>query len=161
VITQGIRQSNGVAVVASMVLAGCAAASPPADDWFAWGFLEAEGSDPSRLFYGIPDTDNIAIGFICEPGSGRATLRFHDEIEGAATLALGSGNHAVSYNLNEAPQHDASVREADVELDQPVIAGFRRTGQLRAVIAGEGTNISARSISERKAVANFWKSCRA
>lgn len=110
--------------------------------------------------YGVPDTDDVHFGFICSPGSGQAKLVVFDDTDTAPrSVELRSGATARVYDL-AAPEQGEPILEAGLKLDHSVIAAFTHSGALSIVSQGSKTNLSARTIADQNAIAQFWENCR-
>jgi hypothetical protein len=150
------RPLSLLAAAAVGLIQACADQRPLVSDEgpLAWGL----GEQPLRVLLGVEDTDNVHLGWVCDPG-GVTLISPYDEA-GGAPLQLRSGSVEASYLLR--PMQDVEGAEATTMLSDPVLQAFWRTGRLSEVAEGGGaTPLDARTSAERAAIDRFMTACRA
>jgi hypothetical protein len=118
-----------------------------------WGF----GEQPIRLLLGVEDTDNVALGWVCE---ARRVVLISPYDDPGTVLRLRSGGAERSYRLGAPQEAGAEGGEAATSLNDPIFQSFLKTGDLRKGEGGRWSSLNARG-AERAEADRFDRACRA
>jgi hypothetical protein len=123
----------------------------------AWSTTFDAGT--SRLAYGFPDSDAVALSLECKPHSGRVTVS-GPLAPGASKLILVSGvaRREIRGTPEPDPEAGVDVVAAAAEARDTTLAAFARTGRLARVDPSGSTDLPA-SGAERALVQAFLERC--
>ena len=122
-----------------------------------WVLSQAEGYE-SKLAYGVPDTDNVAVMLSCQPKSGHVSVVLVG-VEGGArpTLTLGSGRERTRLTASRVQGMDSYDVEATASARSRPLARFAETGELTIGVASRRTEFPPADPSESR---RFVESCK-
>ncbi|MFN3513353.1 MAG: hypothetical protein ACK41C_09930 [Phenylobacterium sp.] len=156
-----MRRRTAAGLGISCLLAACAHQGTPPMAGMGWSLHHSEG-EGAKLAYGQPNSDNVLVMMVCEPGSGAVRVSM-TAAEGAnPTLALRAGGRTSALSGETAPAMGlgAVLIEADTRATDPALSAFARTGELTLVQAGRSTVLPTRR-EERTSVRTFLSECAA
>lgn len=107
-------------------MAGAAAPLPlEGYDWM----LTLDG-DEAHLIWGVPESDDMALGFACRRGTGRTGLVTLVEDRAEPVIILESGGETGRFPAEGEPSllHEALILSAEAPTSEPVLQRFRRLG---------------------------------
>jgi hypothetical protein len=88
-----MRRRAALSLAAVCLLSACAHQAPPAAmPGMAWSLNNVEG-EGAKLAFGAPNSDNVALMLVCQPGSGR--IEVHGP-ELGSTSTVNAGDPSVS-----------------------------------------------------------------
>jgi len=128
--------------------AACATVEPPPEVAAAGPApLPVEGHDwlltiddgTAHLAYGVPESDDLQLGFNCRRGSGRVGLVTIAADGDAPVIMLESGGDTGRFAADAEPSalHDALILTAETAATEPVLLRFRRVGWMAQWRGGE------------------------
>ena len=123
-----------------------------------WMFSADE--DTARLAYGVPESDDLKLGFDCRRTSGRLEI-VTLAAEGAKTeILVESGGETERYAARSEPSQldDGVILTADASTAEPVFQRFRRVGWMALWRDGEREAYAPHSES-RPHVESFFAFC--
>lgn len=150
-----------LAIVGLSMLGGCATQIAPAAPPMSWGYIAASDQEPARLAYGVDDSDEIGIVFICDQTKDRVEFII-PAVEGHDVPAMHLRGGKVARRFEAlAPEGDGSDDLVHFQAGRrdPVLAAFVATGSLALDPYGTFVSHDARTAAERAAVATFAKAC--
>lgn len=117
----------------------CATVEPPVQPPVSSGApLPVEGHDwmfsaddeTARLAYGVPESDDLKLGFDCRRTSGRLEIVTLAEEGAKAEILVESGGETERYAARSEPSQldDGVILTADASTAEPVFQRFRRVG---------------------------------
>jgi hypothetical protein len=136
------------------LLAACATTPPPkplTQGRGAWSFAPANRSEPAKLAYGIPNSDDVGLMLLCAPPRVKIWLS-QPAAAPPKRIALRSGKAHGVYALS--PEGEALL-QAFMPAADPVLDAFAASGELIA----DQTRLDARAPGERAAVRAFRGAC--
>ena len=147
------------AVAATLSIGGCAHQDAAEADRFAWIYQENE-YEGAKLAYGAPNTDDVLLMMICEPGSGQVQLSAMSGAGGDA-IVLSSRNDQDRFAGHAGPSvfGGAWLIEAEARTAATSLRGFARTGDLALMEGRRKINVAAEP-GERAQVTRFFEACR-
>ena len=112
------------------------------------------------LSFTIPETDAVGVGMECGRGSRSVRISTVDPNALGTRLEFGSGEARAS--VQATPSHDTMIDDstyaaAVVEVDHPVFAALRNSGELWVWTAEHPMRVE--SDAERAAIAAFFEAC--
>jgi hypothetical protein len=149
--------------LAAATIAILFATAAQAEDTRAWQILTPKKSD-ALLIYGTPKTDDTPLSFRCTPKSGQVEVLAN--LPAAADLAARPASvvltsKTASANLRgrvqPAPTGGAMLATAEFSTRAPLVAAFRRTGEIGLSVLG-GTVQPAPA--PKAAVRKFFGACK-
>ena len=156
-------QLNPALLAAAAVLATPAAALAQPDAAAIWQVFPRDGGE-THLSYGVPETDNVAVGLTCRAHA--RTIRVGVTLDNAGshregstwqtTIALRSGAARGSWSGRATYGEIGVQADANVPANHPVLRAFAASGQL----GSGGETWRARSAAERRAISRFFAACR-
>ena len=128
--------------------AACATTEPPAEVAAAspsplpiegYDWLLTLDDDRAHLAYGVPESDDLQLGFNCRQGSGRVGMVTIAEDGEEPVIFLESGGETERYAAEAEPSalHDALILTAETAATEPVLLRFRRVGWMAQWRGGE------------------------
>ena len=155
---------TGAAMLAASVTLALSSAGPALADNYVWAVYPLDGGR-THLSYGVPETDDIAIGFTCRRGSGRAlvALSLPGDYPGRAvgsrwpvTVNLHSGAIRRTYRFSATMSElGAGVQDQPIALSDPLVRAFIASGRM-----GDARgDWPAETAGERRAIRNFFAGC--
>ena len=126
-------------------------ASPLPVEGYDW-MLNLDG-DEAHLVWGVPESDDMVLGFNCRRGTARTGLVTLAEEGAEPVIVLESGGDTGRFPAESEPSllHEALILTAEAPTSEPVLQRFRRLGWIaqwhgeeRAAYAphpGSGPNI--------------------
>ncbi|MBI2260636.1 MAG: hypothetical protein HYU62_03115 [Caulobacterales bacterium] len=114
--------------------AGGAPVPTEGHDWF---FNTDDGT--ARLAYGVPESDDLKLGFDCRRGSGRLEIVALGEKGAKAEISVESGGETERFPARSEPSqlNDGVILTADASTAEPVFQRFRRVGWMALWRDGE------------------------
>lgn len=114
--------------------AGAAPLPTEGHDW-----LLSTDDDTARLAYGVPESDDLKLGFDCRRGSGRLEIVALAEKGAKAEISLESGGESERFPARSEPSqlNDGVILIADASSAEPVFQRFRRVGWIALWRNGE------------------------
>lgn len=147
-------------LIASLALASCASQSAPQPGvGMAWSLAQVDG-EGAKLAFGRPQSDDVLVMLICEPGSDLVRVSTTAGRAGAKpSLGLSSGDRAQHYAADTGPSGfgDGVLLESRVRPDDPVLARFAASGELALEADGRRTALPAADPAQAR---HFIESCR-
>ena len=137
------------------LLAGCAHETAGLDG-YRWAYLEG-GSEPPRLAYGRPDSDDVVLMFTCQPGRDEITA-WAEAPDKELVLASGRAESRFPGAHVADEMSETGHLEAHGKASAPSLAAFKRTGELTLVTEGERHSLAATG-ADRGRVRAFFKAC--
>jgi hypothetical protein len=122
-----------------------------------WVLSQAEGYE-SKLAYGVPDTDNVAVMLSCQPKSDHVSVVLVG-VEGGArpTLTLGSGRTVTRLPATKVQGMDTFDVEATAPARSAPLARFAETGELTVGVGARRAQMPAADPSKSR---RFVESCK-
>jgi len=116
--------------------------------------------DEAYLVWGVPESDDMALGFKCRRGAGRAGLVSLGEDGDAPVILLESGGETGRFAAESELSllHDAPILTADAMLSEPVLQRFRRLGWI-AQWRGGGREAYAPHPGSEPNIEDFFAFC--
>lgn len=150
-----------LAVAGLSMLGGCATRVGPASPPMSWAYIAPSNEEPARLAYGVDDSDEIGIVFICDRAKDRVEFMI-PAVEGpdvpAMELRSGGASRRFEALVPEELDFDDFVHFRADRRD-PVLAAFSATGKIALNPYGGFVSHDARTSAEQAAVAIFAKVC--
>lgn len=138
----------------SALLAACATTPPPkplTQGRGAWSYVGPGRTEPAKLAYGSPNSDDVGLMLLCAQPQVRIWLP-SPPVAPPRQIALRSGKAHGVYPLKS--DGDA-VLQASMPAADPVLDAFATSGELVA----DSTRLDARAANERAAVRAFRGAC--
>ena len=143
-------------LLACATLAACATAYDAGSDQQQWFYSTDTGE--TKLVYGTPQSDDVALMLSCRPGSGRVTVS-QGGLEPGRGIVLASSRGSVTLQgASEPDQLNSGVYvEAETPTTTAVLQDFRRSG--RIIVGGEGGRVLYATPAERAQIEQFFAAC--
>ena len=161
-----------------LAMTGTSAFAQPAVDGRAWYVDVIKGAPQARLYFGVPEIDDVGLTLSCPPGSGQVTASFRvakqladRQVGGVwvdkagiktpwpASVKLTSG--AASSTLRGKASADeldgGSFISVEIATRAPVIASFAKTGLVQATALGETIS---HPVATLRLVRKFLSACK-
>ena len=151
-----------LAIAGLSMLGGCAtqvgaASTPP----MTWAYIPPSDQGRARLAYGVEDSDEIGMVFICD--------QTKDRVEFMIPAAEGHDVSAMALRSGDVSRRFEAFVPEEIDFDDfvyfqagrrdPVLAAFAVTGKIALNPYGGFVSHDARKPAERAAVASFSKAC--
>lgn len=150
-----------LAIAGLSVLGGCATQVGPAPPLMSWAYIASSDQGVARLAYGVDDSDEIGIVFICDQA--------RDGVEFMIPAAEGHDVSALALRSGGVSRRFEAFTPEEVDFDDfvhfqagrrdSVLAAFAATGKIALNPYGGFVSHDARKPAERAAVAAFFKAC--
>jgi len=113
---------------ASPALTSVSAGAPAPVDGYDW-MLTLDGEE-AHLVWGVPESDDIALGLNCRRGAGRTGLVTLAEEGAEPVIVLESGGDTARFPAEGELSllHEALILTAEAPTSEPVLQRFRRLG---------------------------------
>jgi hypothetical protein len=113
----------------------------------------------TRLVFGLPDSDIVALSLECEPHSGRVTVTGPVQPgEAALVLVSGSARAKITGATRDDPEADVAMLSGFAGARDAALRAFARTGQLMRVDPAGTTALPAHG-AQRARVRAFLRGC--
>ncbi len=123
-----------------------------------WIFVSGDKTEPVKLAYGLPNSDDIDLMLWCR--SARGVVGFSPvfgEDAPARRLTLQSGAQTLAADLKDDKYFGPS---APVPLGAPLLMEFRATGRLQMTLDKKAPVDLNAAAPGRLSIADFFKACR-
>lgn len=156
-----VSAALGLSACASAVVAPIssgAASAPMAVAGYDWFFHTDEGE--ARLAYGLAESDDVPLAMTCRDGSGQIHLNATAPTGSPREVRIEAGGQAGRFAAQSEPSeiHDGVFLTAQADANAPVFQGFRRTGWLTVVSAGQRRALAPQPGSAGK-IDQFFEMC--
>ena len=157
-----MRRPAALSLLSVLTLAACAHEAGDGERRGAYGGMDwvlsqAEGYE-SKLAYGVPDTDNVAVMLSCQPKSDQVSVVLVG-VEGGArpVLTLGSGRTLTRLPATRVQGMDAFDVEATAPARSRPLTRFAETGELTVGVGARRTEMPPADPAKSR---KFVESCR-
>ena len=113
---------------ASPAAAAAPASTPLPVEGYDW-MLTLDGEE-AQLVWGVPESDDMALGFNCRRGAGRTGVVTLAEEGAEPVIVLESGGDTGRFPAEGEPSllHEALILTSEAPTSEPVLQRFRRLG---------------------------------
>jgi len=155
--TLRLAMTATVLAAGGLFLAGCDGPSAFAPTHFGFYFNQ-DGPD-ANLAYGEAQSDNVGLMLQCSKGSRQVQLTDVASAKPEARLVLTSGGQRLALSAKQTiDPTGASLAQAALPLDAPVLRGFRDSGEMAVNLGPSHYGLRARH-EEKAAVMSFFTAC--
>jgi len=124
-----------------------------------FGLYFNQDAQAANLAYGEANSDDVGVMMQCERGSQQVELTEVAPGKPSDPLVLDSGSqHQVLPAKLSMDETGASLAEATLPLNAPVLQDFRRNGKIAVSLGGARYGVRARQ-TEKAAVSSFFSAC--